>query len=166
MNETNYQYNSSSISFFSLLHSLPAFTFWSNLHHGTMSFHSRSPVVPHVKHSLTNSVTCGGGARFNDRFTACSGVGQLPVIHTPWVAISVVSSVPPLSSTAQQNNVASLEHVNAGFASGPFFDGKQVVELLGTSSWLPMPWCGVAKDVEARPVDDESPARFAGLRSV
>ena len=26
---------------------------------------------------------------------SCSGVEQLPVIHTPWVALSVVSSVDP-----------------------------------------------------------------------
>ena len=29
-------------------------------------------------------------------------VGQLPVIHTPWVALSVVSSVAPTSSTVQK----------------------------------------------------------------
>ena len=36
----------------------------------------------------------------------CSGDGQLLVIHTPWVTVSVVSSVAPTSSTAQHQRQA------------------------------------------------------------
>ena len=42
-------------------------------------------------------------------WVSCSGVGQLPAIHTPWVAISVVSSVAPTLSTAQHNNVVLVD---------------------------------------------------------